>query len=53
MGCGDACPFVPGLRVEDWPLHDPRGRSIDAVRAIRDEVRERVVALLAAEGWGR
>ena len=42
MGCGDECPFVPGARVEDWPLADPKGRSPDEVRAIRDEIRARV-----------
>src|SRR6185437_1962312 len=46
MGCGDACPFYPGKRYEDWALEDPAGRSIDAVRPIRDEIRARVVALL-------
>ena len=51
MGCGDACPVVPGLRVDDWPLADPRGQSIERVRAIRDEIRARVSVLLAAEGW--
>jgi arsenate reductase len=47
MGCGDECPFVPGARVIDWPLDDPRGRDIASVRAIRDEIRSRVEALLA------
>ena len=42
MGCGDACPFVPGASVEDWPLEDPKGLGLDAVRAIRDEIRARV-----------
>ena len=51
MGCGDACPVVPGLRRDDWPLQDPKGRPIEDVRRIRDEVRARVAALLAAEGW--
>jgi arsenate reductase len=51
MGCGDACPYVPGLQIDDWPLPDPRGQDLDAVRAIRDDIRSRVVALLAAEGW--
>jgi len=51
MGCGDACPFVPGARVEDWPLPDPKGQSISAVRRIRDDVRARVEELLAREGW--
>ncbi len=49
MGCGDECPYVPGLRRQDWPLPDPKGMPIEAVRSIRDEVRERVLALLAAE----
>ena len=53
MGCGDECPHVPGLRIDDWPLPDPRGKELAAVRAIRDEVRARVAALVAAEGWSR
>jgi arsenate reductase len=53
MGCGEECPYVPGLEVEDWPLEDPRGRDMEAVRAIRDQVRRRVAALVAARGWGR
>ena len=46
MGCGDECPYVPGLRRDDWPLDDPKGRSLDDVRRIRDEIRHRVIALL-------
>jgi arsenate reductase len=46
MGCGDECPFVPGLRVEDWPLEDPKGKPIEKVREIRDEIRDRVEDLL-------
>ena len=53
MGCGEACPVVPGLRRQDWPLEDPRGKPIDRVREIRDEIRGRVAALIAAEGFGR
>lgn len=53
MGCGDQCPVVPGLRRDDWPLEDPKGKPIERVRAIRDEVRRRVAALLAEEGWQR
>jgi arsenate reductase len=53
MGCGDACPAVPGLRREDWPLPDPKGRSAAEVRRIRDEIRDRVAALVAREGWQR
>jgi arsenate reductase (thioredoxin) len=47
MGCGDACPFFPGKRYEDWELDDPAGQGIDAVRPIRDEIRSRVETLLA------
>lgn len=50
MGCGDKCPFVPGARVEDWPLEDPKGQSIDRVREIRDEIHRRVADLIAREG---
>ena len=46
MGCGDACPLYPGTRYEDWDLDDPSGRSLDAVRPIRDEIRRRVEALI-------
>lgn len=53
MGCGDECPYVPGLRRADWPLQDPKGQSGDRVREIRDDIRHRVVALLQAEGWSR
>jgi arsenate reductase (thioredoxin) len=49
MGCGHECPYIPGLRREDWPLPDPKGRSIDDVRAIRDTIRLRVLELLATE----
>lgn len=47
MGCGDACPFFPGKRYEDWKLEDPAGQGIDAVRPIRDEIKNRVEKLLA------
>jgi len=47
MGCGDACPRYPGTRHEDWELDDPAGRDVAAVRPIRDEIRQRVEALLA------
>lgn len=47
MGCGDACPFYPGKRYEDWALDDPAGQDIDAVRGIRDEIEGRVKALLS------
>jgi glycerol uptake facilitator-like aquaporin/protein-tyrosine-phosphatase len=51
MGCGDACPYVPGLRKLDWPLRDPKGQPIEIVRQIRDEVRARVTALAEERGW--
>ena len=47
MGCGDACPVVPGVRYEDWPLEDPAGLGVDAVRPIRDEIERRVRDLLS------
>ena len=46
MGCGDACPVVPGVRYEDWPLDDPAGLGVEAVRPIRDEIEQRVRDLL-------
>ena len=51
MGCGDQCPLVPGVRRDDWPLEDPKGKPIADVRAIRDDIRQRVEALLVDEGW--
>ena len=51
MGCGEACPFVPGLEREDWNLPDPKGQPPERVRAIRDEIRVRVERLVAARGW--
>ncbi|CAM3497012.1 arsenate reductase ArsC [Nocardioides zeicaulis] len=48
MGCGDACPFFPGTRYEDWVLDDPAGQGIEAVRPIRDEIRRRVEELVAS-----
>ena len=47
MGCGDACPFYPGKRYEDWVLEDPAGQGIESVRTIRDEIKVRVENLLA------
>ena len=51
MGCGDACPFVPGLKKIDWPLPDPKGQPLDAVRSIRDDIRKRVVELATKHNW--
>ena len=47
MGCGDTCPIFPGKRYEDWELTDPAGQGLDVVREVRDEIRDRVAALLA------
>jgi arsenate reductase len=52
MGCGEACPFIPGLRREDWPLEDPKGKPVERVREIRDEVRARIEDLIRREGLG-
>ena len=49
MGCGDGCPFVPGLRRDDWPLRDPKGLPVEDVRAVREEVKRRVEELIRRE----
>ena len=51
MGCGDACPVVPGTKREDWPLQDPKAQSIEDVRRIREEIRNRVIDLVVREHW--
>ncbi|MGE6759662.1 arsenate reductase ArsC [Corallococcus sp. AB049A] len=51
LGCGDACPVVPGLKRDDWPLDDPKGQPMPRVREIRDDIRARVVALLKRQDW--
>jgi arsenate reductase (thioredoxin) len=51
MGCGEACPFVPGLEREEWALADPHGQSPEQVRAIRDEIRRKVEELIERRGW--
>jgi arsenate reductase (thioredoxin) len=53
MGCGEACPVVPGVTRRDWPLEDPKDKPPPVVRAIRDELKMRVAALVAEQGWGR
>jgi arsenate reductase len=53
MGCGDSCPYVPGLERLDWDLADPKGQPPERVRAIRDDIRARVSALVRARGWER
>ena len=49
MGCREACPVVPGARVEDWPLLDPKGQPLEIVRQIRDDIRARVEGLIARD----
>jgi arsenate reductase len=51
MGCGDQCPVVPGLKRDDWPLEDPKGKSVEVVRTIRDDIRGRVQTLIETQGW--
>jgi len=51
MGCGDECPYVPGLEVEDWPLGDPKDRPLEVVLRIRDEIAARVDTLVRTRGW--
>ena len=53
MGCEEECPYVPGLQRQDWPLRDPKGLPVSEVRAIRDQIRMRVEALIDAHGWRR
>jgi protein-tyrosine-phosphatase len=52
MGCGDKCPYVPGLRRDDWPLRDPKGLPLDDVRSIRDDLKSRVRNLIDQESKG-
>jgi arsenate reductase len=53
MGCGDQCPVLPGVTTLDWPLEDPKGKPVERVREIRDDVRHRVQGLVDANHWGR
>jgi protein-tyrosine-phosphatase len=53
MGCGDECPYVPGLERDDWPLPDPKGKDLQAVRLIRDEIAARIERLIRDKGVGR
>ena len=53
MGCGEECPFLPGVQVEDWSLPDPKGQPIGRVREIRDEIETRVLELVKRRGWER
>jgi arsenate reductase len=52
MGCGDECPYMPGLQRDDWPLDDPAGQPLERVRAIREDIRQRVHTLVTREGVG-
>ena len=51
MGCGDECPVMPGAERADWPLEDPKGKPIEKVRQIRDEIRRRVQDLVQSRRW--
>jgi arsenate reductase len=51
MGCGEACPVVPGLERDDWPLPDPKGQPLARAREIRDEIEARVARLVRERGW--
>ena len=51
MGCGDECPLIPGVERDEWPLDDPKGQPVETVRAIRDEIRRRVAALVKERKW--
>jgi arsenate reductase len=52
MGCGDECPYVPGVQRDDWPLDDPKGQPVEAVRRIRDDIHQRVRSFVKAHQWG-
>ena len=51
MGCGDDCPLIPGVERDDWPIDDPKGQPIEAVRRIRDDIRKRVAELVRERRW--
>jgi arsenate reductase len=53
MGCGEECPYVPGVPVLDWPLPDPKGQDLESVRAIRDNIETRVRAYVKEQAWDR
>ena len=53
MGCGEECPYFPGMKIQDWPLEDPKGKPAERVREIRDEVRRRVKEMIEANTWSR
>ena len=51
MGCGEECPYIPGAEIQDWALEDPKGKPVERVREIRDEIRRRVAALVESRSW--
>jgi len=51
LGCGEQCPYIPGLEVVDWPIEDPKGQNGDKVEKIRDEVAQRVASLIEDRNW--
>ena len=51
MGCGEECPYIPGAKVQDWALDDPKGQPLDRVREVRDDIRARVTAFVKQQGW--
>lgn len=51
MGCGEECPYVPGVPRDDWPLSDPKGKPVEEVRAVRDDIGRRVATLVRSRGW--
>jgi ketosteroid isomerase-like protein len=51
MGCGEECPYIPGAKVQDWALDDPKGQPLARVREVRDEIRARVTAFVNEHGW--
>ena len=53
MGCGEECPYIPGVEVQDWPLEDPKGQPLARVREIRNEIGSRVKELVESRGWSR
>ena len=53
MGCGEECPYVPGVEIQDWPVEDPKGQPLARVREIRDEIAGRVRELVEGHGWSR
>jgi len=53
LGCPEDCAFLPGVRLQDWPVENPRGKPVETIRAIRDEIRRRVGEMIEANGWAR